>query len=158
MGSGWYPAGSQAQVYAESTDPSIVFASWSGSGSGSYSGNNNPATVTMNSPITETSNWNTIQLVKITFTESGLPWYNYFGDRVTWIVTVNGVTYTANSGNSITVTVRSGTTVSWSAPVVWVWEDGDYGLMKYPWYPIPSSGSFTATASQTISIQYQNPW
>jgi hypothetical protein len=34
-----------------------VFNGWTGSGLGSYSGTNNPATITMNSPITETAVW-----------------------------------------------------------------------------------------------------
>ena len=34
-----------------------VFTGWTGSGLGSYSGTNNPATITMNSAITETATW-----------------------------------------------------------------------------------------------------
>ena len=34
-----------------------VFTGWTGSGLGSYSGSNNPATITMNSAITETATW-----------------------------------------------------------------------------------------------------
>lgn len=36
-----------------------VFSSWTGAGSGSYTGTNNPAQVTMNGPITQTANFST---------------------------------------------------------------------------------------------------
>ncbi len=56
-GSGWYGSGSQVTI---SAFPSrgYGFACWSGNGSGSYSGPDNPATITMDSPITETANFN----------------------------------------------------------------------------------------------------
>lgn len=70
-GSGWYSAGTAASF---ALDGSIVegavgtrhvFQSWSGSGTGSYSGALNPATVTMSSPIGETALWETQHLLTI---------------------------------------------------------------------------------------------
>ncbi|MEM3581240.1 MAG: hypothetical protein QXQ64_08305 [Candidatus Bathyarchaeia archaeon] len=55
-GGGWYNAGSQVSISADAYY-SYYFSSWTGSGSGSYTGTNNPATVTMNGPITETANF-----------------------------------------------------------------------------------------------------
>jgi hypothetical protein len=52
--SGWYDAGSSVQISA-TANSGCQFSRWSGSGSGSYSGTNNPASVTMNGPITETA-------------------------------------------------------------------------------------------------------
>jgi hypothetical protein len=53
-GVGWYDAGMQLQIGA-TANSGYRFSRWSGSGSGSYSGTNNPASITMNGPITETA-------------------------------------------------------------------------------------------------------
>ncbi|MGC9145700.1 MAG: hypothetical protein ACP5GS_06295, partial [Nitrososphaeria archaeon] len=155
MGSGWYNTGAQAQVYAESTNPLITFASWSGSGSGSYSGTNNPATITMNGPITETAKW--YQMVPLTFTESGAPTTNAFGQQEYWTITVNGASYTEPVPNNIVIYVPEGQTVSWSASVI-VWYSGTnwrYHIHIYDaYYPNPSSGTFAANSSTTVSITY----
>jgi|GEM_PF-2747467 len=58
-GSGWYLKGTQVQISA-TTIGCATFRSWTGSGSGSYTGYDNPATVTMNAYIQETGridNW-----------------------------------------------------------------------------------------------------
>jgi len=54
--SGWFNSGTQITINAT---PNNVFAflNWTGSGAGSYTGSSNPATITMNSPITETANF-----------------------------------------------------------------------------------------------------
>ncbi|MGB9134840.1 MAG: hypothetical protein WCC63_04570, partial [Candidatus Bathyarchaeia archaeon] len=60
-GDGWHDAGSTFSISA--TPPSTVsgeryvWNGWTGTGSGSYSGTNNPASVTMNSPINEVASW-----------------------------------------------------------------------------------------------------
>lgn len=61
-GSGWYAIGSQATVWVDTAVVSgpgrrLHFLSWVGQGSGSYTGNLNPATVQVNGPITETVQW-----------------------------------------------------------------------------------------------------
>jgi hypothetical protein len=62
-GSGWYAPGSIQTFSISPTSDSVAstykhdFTSWSGSGSGSYSGTSSPYTVTMNNPIIETANW-----------------------------------------------------------------------------------------------------
>ncbi len=63
--SGYYLAGQVVTITAYSPDGECIsglahpygyyFDSWSGTGSGSYTGSDNPATVTMNAPITETA-------------------------------------------------------------------------------------------------------
>jgi hypothetical protein len=61
VGDHWYEAGSTVSISA--TAPSTVdgeryvWLGWAGSGTVSYTGLNNPASVTMNSPITETASW-----------------------------------------------------------------------------------------------------
>jgi hypothetical protein len=68
VGSYWYDSGQSVPISASAAS-GYVFQSWSGSGSGSYSGTANPATVTMNGPITETANFASAQ-VQITVTSS----------------------------------------------------------------------------------------
>ncbi|MEM2994396.1 MAG: NEW3 domain-containing protein [Candidatus Bathyarchaeia archaeon] len=59
--SGWYDADTSVTIRANPTS-GWAFESWTGSGSGSYSGSSNPATITMNAPITETANFYTFSL------------------------------------------------------------------------------------------------
>ena len=61
LGDHWYEAGSIVSISA--TPPSTidgeryVWNGWTGTGTISYTGMDNPATVTMNSPITQTASW-----------------------------------------------------------------------------------------------------
>ena len=52
IGSYWYKSGSNVKITATGSKR-YKFSSWSGSGTGSYTGNVNPATIAVNSPITE---------------------------------------------------------------------------------------------------------
>lgn len=52
--SGWYSAGSTLEI-SVIPKPSYKFIGWAGSGFGSYNGSDNPAIITMNSPIVETA-------------------------------------------------------------------------------------------------------
>ena len=69
-GQGWYNAGATAS-FGVTTPASggigvqYVFSSWSGS----YSGSNNPGSVTMNGPITETASWTT--QYQVTYAQTG---------------------------------------------------------------------------------------
>lgn len=54
--SGWYDAGAPFPFNA-SANPGWQFESWSGAGSGAYSGNNDTATAVVNAPLTETANF-----------------------------------------------------------------------------------------------------
>ena len=54
--SGWRNNGAQVTIRATPSN-GYHFAGWTGSGNGSYSGTNNPASVTMNGPITETASF-----------------------------------------------------------------------------------------------------
>jgi len=60
--SGWYDAGSSVQISASVPSDIVdgeryVWLGWTGTGSGSYSGTDKPATITMNGPVTETATW-----------------------------------------------------------------------------------------------------
>jgi hypothetical protein len=54
--SGWRNAGSNVTIKARANS-GHSFAGWVGSGTGSYTGPNNPVSITMNGPITETGNF-----------------------------------------------------------------------------------------------------
>jgi hypothetical protein len=53
---GWYNAGQKVALVA-TANAGHTFKSWKGTGTGSYTGSNNPSTITMNSTITETANF-----------------------------------------------------------------------------------------------------
>jgi hypothetical protein len=52
--SGWRNSGAAGSITATPAN-GYSFTGWSGSGTGSYSGTNNPASITMGGPITETA-------------------------------------------------------------------------------------------------------
>jgi len=52
--SGWRASGSSVPISATPAS-GYHFTNWTGSGPGSYSGTNNPASITMGGPITETA-------------------------------------------------------------------------------------------------------
>ena len=51
-GSGWKNSGAAVSISATPAT-GYSFGNWAGSGAGSYSGSNNPASITMSGPITE---------------------------------------------------------------------------------------------------------
>ncbi len=63
-GSGWYDAGCTVTIRVDSTvnenGKRYQFLSWTGSGTGSYSGADNPASFTISAVTTETANWNEV--------------------------------------------------------------------------------------------------
>ncbi|AIC15154.1 InlB B-repeat-containing protein [Nitrososphaera viennensis] len=62
--SDWYDSGKQVAISA-SASSGYKFDTWSGSGSGSYSGTANPATITVNAPITETASFQKVYTVSV---------------------------------------------------------------------------------------------
>ena len=99
--SGLNPEGSQIAITA--TPPTIspenaqteryIFLGWTGTGTGSYTGSNNPATITMNGPISETAAWE--HQYKLTITSP--------------VGTVNGNNTWYDVGTTTTAAVTSGT-------------------------------------------------
>jgi len=75
VGEHWYEAGTvlAIQAFAPSVIPGerYVWNGWAGMGNGSYSTLDNPASITMNGPITETASW-THQFL-LTIKTNGLP-------------------------------------------------------------------------------------
>ncbi|MEM0288289.1 MAG: hypothetical protein QXG05_09025, partial [Nitrososphaerota archaeon] len=141
--SGWYNAGSQVTITA-TPNSGYNFAGWSGSGSGSYSGSNNPATITMNGPITETANFGSSggNTYTITFSANGLS-SSAYGT----MLTVDGNSYTY-SQLPVSFSWAAGTQhfFAWSSPV-----SGGSGT-RYVWQSTTGlsssqSGSVTVTGS-----------
>ena len=82
---GFYNSGTGVTIGAAPA-PGYAFTGWTGSGQGSYTGTNNPASIDMNGPITETANFAALTPVAVTTNPPGLA------------MVVDGVTLTAPQG------------------------------------------------------------
>jgi hypothetical protein len=141
--SGFFNAGQAVQVSATPRS-GYNFAGWTGTGSGSYSGANNPATVTMNAPLRETAGWSAGTIpVTVTTLPAGLA------------MTVDGTGYTSpqtfnwTTGSSHSISTDSvqsagaaGTRYRWAS-----WSDA--GALTHTVTP---GGPVTLTA--TFATQY----
>ncbi len=134
----WYDAGSSVQI---SASPSFgyTFSSWTGSGTGSYSGTSNPATVRMNAPVSEIANVNNPS-IPLTFSTSGLP------GGTKWSVNVNYKQYSATVPNSISVSGLNGNTRYSYDYVV---------LVGTSLYMCKSGCSGTASPGASVSASYR---
>jgi hypothetical protein len=122
-GSGWKSSGATVSISAtptSNTSVSYSFSGWTGNGSGSYSGANTPASITINGPITENATFvqNPVQV-----TVQSNPTGHSFS--------VDGTTYTAtqafswNPGSSHTIATTSPQNGSPDVRYVWSnWSDG----------------------------------
>jgi hypothetical protein len=113
-GSGWTNSGASVSVSATASD-GYNFSGWTGSGSGSYSGNNNPASITMNGPITETASFALIP-TRLIFLSGDLAFGN-----VTVGSSSNRTLTIGNSGNSAltvgAITYSDGFSGDWSGAI-----------------------------------------
>ncbi len=105
-GSGWYSSGEYLDLLA-SPNSGYAFSSWKGTGSGSYTGTSDSASITMNGPINETATFD-IPHYSVTFTECGLsigtPWYMNLTES-------NGTVYSSGlvTSSSYTFNLTDGT-------------------------------------------------
>jgi len=135
---GWYDAGSIITISA--TPPSTipgeryVWNGWTGTGTGSYTGLDNPPYVTMNAPVTETASWTHQNYLTVNSphgTPGGEGWYDN-GD--TAYATVTPLTVSGPTG----------------VHYVFIhWGDDASGTTS-PSNPITMDGPKTATASWKI--------
>ena len=102
--SGWYNSTSKVTITETSNNSSTtkaLFLNWTCSGTGCYSGTNATATITMDSPITETANYQTLYY----FSESASP----SSDGV-----VSPGSEWVEAGNTITISETPSTTTQFS--------------------------------------------
>ncbi|MCI4363904.1 MAG: hypothetical protein L3K13_06355 [Thermoplasmata archaeon] len=90
--SNWVIPGTAISFTAH-TDPGFVFLGWTGTGTGSYSGNGTVASVTVNGPVTEAASFEALPGARfnLSFQENGLP------AGTEWGVQLNGVGYSTSS-------------------------------------------------------------
>jgi hypothetical protein len=132
-GSGWYDAGSSIQISA-TPNSGYQFYGWVGSGSGSYSGSANPATITMNGPITEIANF--YVRVTLSATQGG-------SASASW----SGGSASVGAGQSTTFYVPAGTTVQFTATP-------NSGVMFTGWTG-SGTGSYSGSANPvSVTVNY----
>jgi len=148
--SGWYNIGAQVKISA-TANSGYKFVSWSGSGSSSYTGTNNPETITLNSPVNETANFN----VSITFSANGLN-----SNAQGTVLTVNGQSYTY-SQLPVTFYASPGSSFSfsWSSPIsggsgaefVWISTSG-LSTSQSGTVTVSTPGSVTASYNEYYAL------
>jgi Divergent InlB B-repeat domain len=136
--SGWKNSGAVVSISAtptNNTQVSYSFSGWTGSGSGSYSGTNNPASITMNGPITETASFtqNPVQ-VTVQTNSAGLSF------------SVDGTTYTA--AQTFSWQPGSSHTIATTSP-----QSGGTGI-QYVWTNWTGGGAISQTVAPTTNKTY----
>ncbi len=144
---GWYNPGAAVTIQAD-PDGGQTFNDWEGSGAGSYTGTDNPASVTMNGPITQTAHFTGSGATrKITITAAPP------GRRIM----VDGQTIT--SQKSYDWTVGSTHQIETVSPQIgspgrrYIWKSWSTGeAMKHDW-TVPAGPAVTITAA--FDMEYQ---
>ena len=136
--SGWRAIGSTVSMTATPTNNNQVsysFSGWTGSGNGSYSGTNNPASITMNGPITEAASFtqNPVQVTVQT---------NPAGRSFT----VDGTPYT--TAQTFSWQPASSHTISTTSP-----QSGGTGV-RYVWSSWSGGGAISHTVAPTTNKTY----
>ena len=148
-GTYWYDPGSTVQISATASS-GYSFSSWAGSGSGSYSGTANPASVTVNGPITETANFAPLTAT-VTFAVSGLS-----PDASSTVLTVDDVGYAYSQlPKSFTWNVGSTHTFAWTDPVSSTTSGKRYAWVSTSGLSTARSGTITVLTSGSVSATYK---
>ncbi|PYK75318.1 MAG: hypothetical protein DME42_02825 [Verrucomicrobia bacterium] len=136
--SGWKNSGTAVSISAtptSNTSVSYSFSGWAGTGTGSYSGTNNPASVTMNGPISENAAF-TQSPVQVTVQTN--PANRSF--------TVDGTSYTATQ--TFSWQPGSSHTIATTSP-----QSGDTGV-RYVWSNWSGGGAISHTVAPTTNKTY----
>jgi FlaG/FlaF family flagellin (archaellin) len=144
---GWYDVGSKVTILAtapsEGAGERFLWVGWTGSGSGSYTGTDNPATdaVTMNAAITETASWSHQYQLTVTASPS-----QAIGGTFSVTYTQGGTVHT-NEAHTTTWTgwADGGTTATVSSP------QSPFGSYTFGSY---TNNPATMNSGQTISLTY----
>jgi arylsulfatase A-like enzyme len=133
-GSGWRNKGATVSISATAAT-GYSFSNWTGSGAGSYSGTNNPASITMNGPITENAAFtqNNVQ-VTVQANPPGLAF------------TVDGTPYTA--AQTFSWQPGSSHTIATTSP-----QSGGTGV-QYVWTNWTGGGAISHTVAPTTNKFY----
>jgi hypothetical protein len=133
-GSGWRNSGATVSISATPAS-GYSFSNWTGSGSGSYSGTNNPASITMNGPITENASFtqNDVQVTVQT---------NPAGRTFS----VDGTTYTTTQ--TFSWQPGSSHTIATTSP-----QNGGTGV-RYVWMNWSGGGAISHTVAPTTNTTY----
>jgi len=132
--SGFFNSGQSVNISA-TTNSGFAFSSWTGSGTGSFTGTTNPASVSMNGPITETASFtqNTIQTTVQT---------NSAGRTFT----VDGTSYSATQ--TFSWVPGSSHTIVTTSP-----QAGPAGT-QYVWNNWSDGGAISHTVTPTVATTY----
>ena len=114
--SDWYDSGTNVDISATAWN-GYTFGTWAGTGGDSYSGTNNPASVTINGPITQTASFNLLaQILSITIGGDGSLTISY--------ATIPGDAYhvetTTNLSSSAWTTVPGSTTNAAESIIIFI--------------------------------------
>jgi hypothetical protein len=151
-GSSWYIAGSSVQISA-TANSGYQFASWSGVGSGSYTGTNNPATVTMNSPVNETAIFNVEVTVQNMFGGSASATYNgqtYYSNTSFFVPYGSQVTFTASANQGYFFDTWTGTVQSSSASLTLIITSPTSETAEFGYYITFSVTGMNSSAQGTV--------
>jgi len=132
---GWFNSGQSVPIQA-TADSGYTFTGWTGTGTGSYSGTNNPASITMNAPITETAAFTPTVQIQVTVTTS----------PAGRSITVDGTSYT--SAQTFTWSSGSSHTIATTSP-----QAGTTGN-QYVWSSWSDTGAMSHTVTPTANTTY----
>jgi len=107
---GYYPAGTSLTIFGYQTCNGKKFSSWSGSGSGSYTGTSINATITMNGGISETAIFTTASS-SVTTVPTTIVYNSTTLHTTSTVRAGNIISTTAKSTSSTTVAVNSTTSI-----------------------------------------------
>jgi len=170
--SGWHDAGSTIQISASA--PGVVdgeryvWLGWAGTGSGSYSSTDNPASITMNGPITETAAWRHEYHLTVTSTYgSPTPTSGWFvaGIEITaWVTSpwseATSVCYVCTgwtgtgSNPSSGITTSATFTINEPSSITWNWKTQYYLSMSTNFGTVsPGDGWYDSGSIVLISAE-----
>ena len=151
-GTGWENSGLAVNIQA-TANVNYAFLSWTGSGTGSYSGTSNPGSVTMNGPVTETVNFQqtggqlSVSLVSPknggTVTSSPVT----FSGKVAGFVSGATVTVYVDGSQACSGSTNASGAFSCKAPVT---KTGS----THTWYAVATMTGFTSGTSPTWTFTY----
>jgi len=155
LGSGWKSSGATVSISATAAN-GYSFSGWTGSGAGFYSGTNNPASITMNGPITETASFthNPVQVTVQTnpsglaFAVDGTPYTS--AQTFTWVPGSSHTIATTSPQNGATVTPASGWKNSGAAVSIRAMPASGYSFTNWTGSGTDSFSGTTNPASITM--------